>query len=195
MKHQVSHEEGLFFRAILPAENSSKTTINDPADFKSFRTPEGKPDAAPAWHGMRKGIADLHRRAEISQACNDRYLRALASVTDTTSLGELTARLCQPVRHNGRRARPFKFNPHAPDDAKLLDVISRGVADAFDLSREDPRVLAHYDTSRLYYNEEVQQWYDMHRASNLLGKQMLLARRLCEAGCGFVTVSDQHGSQ
>src|SRR5262249_1840256 len=25
---------------------------------------------------------------------------------------------------------------------------------------------------------------------NLLGKQMLLARRLCEAGCGFVTVAD-----
>ena len=30
----------------------------------------------------------------------------------------------------------------------------------------------------------------MKRATNLLGKQMLLARRLCEAGCGFVTVSD-----
>jgi len=30
----------------------------------------------------------------------------------------------------------------------------------------------------------------MKRSTNLLGKQMLLARRLCEAGCGFVTVSD-----
>jgi hypothetical protein len=29
-----------------------ETTINDPAAFKSFRAPEGKPDAAPAWHGM-----------------------------------------------------------------------------------------------------------------------------------------------
>ncbi len=28
------------------------------------------------------------------------------------------------------------------------------------------------------------------RVTNLLGKQMLLARRLCEAGCGFVTVVD-----
>src|SRR6185369_11345786 len=35
-----------------------------------------------------------------------------------------------------------------------------------------------------------QRWFDMRRSSNLLGKQMLLARRLCEAGCGFVTVSD-----
>jgi hypothetical protein len=101
-----------------------ETTINDPADFKSFRTPEGKPDAAPAWHGMRKGIADLHRRAETSQACNDRYLRALASVEDTASLGELTTRLCQPVKRDGRRARPL--NPNAPDDTKLLNAISRG---------------------------------------------------------------------
>ena len=30
----------------------------------------------------------------------------------------------------------------------------------------------------------------MKRASNLLGLQMLMARRLCELGCGFVTVSD-----
>jgi uncharacterized protein (DUF1501 family) len=30
----------------------------------------------------------------------------------------------------------------------------------------------------------------MRRVSNQLGRQMLLARRLCEAGCGFVTVSD-----
>ena len=38
--------------------------------------------------------------------------------------------------------------------------------------------------------EELNRWYDMRRSSNLLGKQMLLARRLCEAGCGFVTVTD-----
>jgi hypothetical protein len=73
---------------------------------------------------------------------------------------------------------------------QAFDIISRGVADAFGLSREDPRVVARYDTGHLFRNEEVQRWYDMRRASNLLGKQLLLARRLCEAGCGFVTVSD-----
>jgi hypothetical protein len=122
-------------RALDPGEGSVlrvETTINHPADFKSFRTPEGKPDAAPAWHGMRRGIAHrsspvagfLHRRAETSQACNDRYLPALASVADTTSLGELTARLGQPVKRHGRWARPL--TPHAPDDAKLLGAIGRG---------------------------------------------------------------------
>ena len=66
-----------------------ETTINDVEDFKTFRVPENKPDAAPSWQPMRKGVADLHRRAEVSQAANDRYLQALASVDDTTSLGEL----------------------------------------------------------------------------------------------------------
>ena len=73
---------------------------------------------------MRKGIADLHRRAEVSHAANKRYAQALASVADERSLGELAARLCQPVHHNGRRTRPL--NPYAPEDARLLAAIARG---------------------------------------------------------------------
>jgi hypothetical protein len=73
---------------------------------------------------------------------------------------------------------------------QAFDVITRGVADAFDLSKEDPATIERYDTSKLFRLEDVTKWYDMRRSSNLLGKQMLLARRLCEAGCGFVTVSD-----
>jgi hypothetical protein len=73
---------------------------------------------------------------------------------------------------------------------QAYDVILRGVAQAFDLSREDPRTVARYDTSKLFRMEDTQAYFDMRRSSNLLGKQLLLARRLCEAGCGFVTVSD-----
>ena len=50
-------------------------------------------------------------------------------------------------------------------------------------------VIDRYDTGPLFKLEDATRWHDMKRASNLLGKQMLLARR-CEAGCGFVTVSD-----
>jgi hypothetical protein len=75
-------------------------------------------------------------------------------------------------------------------EQQAFDVITGGVADAFDLSKEDPRTLERYDTSKLYNIADINRWFDMKRASNLLGKQMLLARRLCEAGCGFVTVSD-----
>jgi hypothetical protein len=73
---------------------------------------------------------------------------------------------------------------------QAFDVITRGVADAFDLEKEDPATVDRYDTSKLFRREDITKWYDMRRSSNLLGKQMLLARRLCEAGCGFVTVSD-----
>jgi hypothetical protein len=116
-----------------------ETTINDVDDFKTFRAPENKPDAAPSWQRMRKGVADLHRRAEVSQATNDRYLQALASVEDTTSLGELAARLCRPIHYQGRRVRAI--NPYASDDAALLAAISRGEFTLNGLRNRDIRAL------------------------------------------------------
>ena len=73
---------------------------------------------------MRKGIADLHRRAEVSQAVNNRYLNAIASVEATTELGQLADQICRPTDLNNRRVRAM--NPHAPDDTKLIEIISRG---------------------------------------------------------------------
>ena len=75
-------------------------------------------------------------------------------------------------------------------EQQAYDVIVNGISQAFDISREDPRVVQRYDTARCFANADVQKWGDMRRSTNLLGKQMLMARRLCEAGCGFVTVVD-----
>jgi hypothetical protein len=75
-------------------------------------------------------------------------------------------------------------------EQRAYEVIVRGIGQAFDLSRESPRTLNRYDTSSLFRLDEVHKWGDMRRSSNLLGRQMLLARRLVEAGCGFVTVMD-----
>lgn len=86
--------------------------------------------------------------------------------------------------HAGILARADKYQQQA------FDLIARGVTDAFDLGKEDPKVVERYDTTKLFRLEDATRWFDMKRASNLLGRQMLLARRLCEAGCGFVTVSD-----
>lgn len=101
-----------------------ETTTNSVEGFKTFRAADDKPGAAPRWQRMRKGVADLHRRTEVSQAANERYLRTLASVENATPLGDLAHRLCQPVSRNGRRSRAL--NPYAPDDARLLEAISRG---------------------------------------------------------------------
>ena len=73
---------------------------------------------------------------------------------------------------------------------QAFEMISRGIADAFDLTKEDPATIAKYDTTGIFHGPDIQRYYDMRRASNLLGHQMLMARRLVESGCGFVTVSD-----
>jgi uncharacterized protein (DUF1501 family) len=73
---------------------------------------------------------------------------------------------------------------------QAFDVVTKGISSAFDLTKEDPKTLAKYDTRPLFDARKLQRWADMRRATNLLGLQMLMARRLCESGCSFVTVSD-----
>jgi len=72
-------------------------------------------------------------------------------------------------------------------------ALHRGVSDAFDLSQEDPRLLERYDTAPLLPRDRISpQWKNIdHYATNALtlGRQLLLARRLCERGAGFVTVT------
>jgi hypothetical protein len=88
--------------------------------------------------------------------------------------------------------------------AQAFDTILGGAAKAFDLSHEDPRVVARYDTAPLVTPEQIsRRWnnYDNYvDNAKTLGKLLLLARRLCEAGCGFVTVTtnfvwDMHADQ
>ena len=86
--------------------------------------------------------------------------------------------------------RTGAFENAAAHEQQAYELLLRGVSQAFDLSREDPRVVAAYDTQNHFSLAEVTRWGDMRRSSNLLGKQMLLARRLVEHGCGFVTVVD-----
>jgi hypothetical protein len=75
-----------------------ETMIHDPGDFKVLRPAEGEPDDSPPdWRPLRKGLADLHRRAEISQAANERYLEALAAVHDSTPMRQLLEPLCRPT--------------------------------------------------------------------------------------------------
>src|SRR5437879_5850788 len=71
-------------RAVLRGE----TTLNDVSDLKVYRPKEGGLEAEKEWRPMRKGTADLQRRAQVSQGANERYLDALASVDDGATLEE-----------------------------------------------------------------------------------------------------------
>lgn len=74
-------------------------------------------------------------------------------------------------------------------------LLSGGVANALDLSKEDKKTLARYDTSSYTrpdgwnkVSRGKQGMYTGH--AKAIGHQLLLARRLCEAGCGYVTIHD-----
>jgi hypothetical protein len=63
-------------------------------------------------------------------------------------------------------------------ETEAFDIILGRSKEAFDLSREDPRTRERYQA-----------------VGHPLGERLLLARRLCEAGCGFVTVHYANSSQ
>lgn len=101
-----------------------ETTVAKTADFRAFRAPENRPDEEPSWKPMRKGIADLNRRAEVSQAANERYLDALAAVDDSTPLSTVFDQVSQPVTRDGSRTRAIRIGD--PGDLALLRAVSRG---------------------------------------------------------------------
>jgi len=128
-----------------------ETTINHPEEFKAFRVPENAPaDAKPEWLRVRKGVADLYRRAQVSQASNDRFAAAQAAVVneDATPLKELTTSLCRRVvrpgkeKADGSRTRPRTYralNPLAPDDLQLLTLVSQPKFGVSGLRNQDVR--------------------------------------------------------
>jgi hypothetical protein len=101
-----------------------ETTINNPRDFKVYRTVEGKPSGPRRWLYMRKGIADLHRRTVVSQKCNERYLQALSTLDTNQPIGKLVDPVCCPTTYHGHRVRAL--HPWAEPDLSLLTAINRG---------------------------------------------------------------------
>ena len=111
-------KEGISFRP--------ETTINQPGEFTVFRKKaNAAEDEVPQWRLMRKGVADMDRRAEVSQSANNRLLESLATVAETQTLGELLKPLGQPVLKDGKRlARAL--NPLNGKDGKLLRILADG---------------------------------------------------------------------
>lgn len=122
IKHRVNHNSIKMYDkqgSVLRVE----TTINNTRDMKVYRRLEGQPQSPPAWRRLRKGVADIHRRAQISQSANQRYLDQLTDVDATQSLGELTESLCRPTVWQGRRVRALQ--PWSAEEVRLWDAISR----------------------------------------------------------------------
>ena len=101
-----------------------ETTIHDADGLKVYRPVGDDPEGELKWRELRKGVADLHRRCELSQAANERYLEALAAVESPVPLKELSGPLCHRLVKGGRRYRAL--NPLGDEDARLLEFVGRG---------------------------------------------------------------------
>jgi hypothetical protein len=118
-----------------------ETTIVHPEHFTVYRPAAGDPEEHLQWQRLRRGVADLWRRAEVSRAANRRYLEALASVTGKTPLKTEAATVCRPVTVDGHRHRAL--NPWAATDGALLEAISRGEFTVAGFRNRDLRALLH----------------------------------------------------
>jgi hypothetical protein len=119
IKHQVGSNSVKMYNkqgTVLRVE----TTLNNMRELKSPRMQQGKV----VWRRMRKGVADIQRRAEVSEAANQRYLAAMGAVENPVPHKDLTEPLATPVVREGRRARGL--NLLGPADARLLQVVGNG---------------------------------------------------------------------
>jgi len=143
-----------------------EVTINDPAQFKVYRPKEGDPQGELAWRQMRRGIADLHRRAEVSQKALDRYCDALASVDDSATLEELTARIERRTKWNATSVRAL--HPFDPGYCALLEAVNRGEFTIHGLRNRD--------LQRLLYSTPATDKQQTRKRSAAISRKLRLLR-------------------
>lgn len=88
-------------------------------------------------------------------------------------------RVMDQLQRQAERTR--QTSGHDRFRTQATELLLKGASQAFDLSQESPRSLARYDTSGFQVGKKQFRPAD-------IGTQFLTARRLIEAGCGFVTL-------
>jgi len=127
IKHRVNQNSvKLYDKAYTPQGSvlRAEVTLNHAEEFRVYRRKEGDAHGPKQWRVLRRGLADFHRRGEVCQKINDRYLAALALVDDDTTLEELTQPLEQPRRWKGQRVRAL--HPFSSEDRAWLEAVNRG---------------------------------------------------------------------
>jgi hypothetical protein len=150
-----------------------ETTINNPHDFRVYRPKEGEPDGNLEWRPMRKGIADLHRRSEVSLACNHRYLDALATLDTDDTLSNLIPPVCKSIRRKKRSIRGLR--PWTSNDLQLFTAINRGEFNINGFSNKDIRqqLFPQFNSCRKQkrrFSAKVTRMFSMLRAHGIIKK-------------------------
>jgi hypothetical protein len=149
------------FGSVLRVE----TTLNDPKGLKVYRTKQTEPRGKKEWLPLRKSVADLSRRAELSQKSNARYLESLSSFDSDTPLKKLMDKLCQRIQVGERWHRGLR--PFDAADVKLLEAVTRGEFAVAGFRNRD---------LRLILDGESDDAVERRRASSRIGRKLTMLR-------------------
>jgi hypothetical protein len=114
-----------------------ETTINNPKRFRVRRHIETAAGTVVKCLPMRKGIADLRRRVEVSRAANGRYLEALAVVGERKPSRKILDDVSRRIELNGLSYRALR--PITTPETELFRAILRGENQLQGLRNEDLR--------------------------------------------------------
>jgi hypothetical protein len=99
-----------------------ETTMNQPGMFRVHRHTQGQLSSAPKHLlPLRKGVADIAIRSQVSQGVNDRFMENLAATQCETPVRNLLDDVVKPFTKEGRRVR--SLDP-AGKDRPLLQALN-----------------------------------------------------------------------
>lgn len=99
-----------------------ETTVNNPAMFRVYRhAQEQCHEESKRLLPLRKGVADIVLRTQVSQEINDRFIENLTTAKCDTPVREILEKVVKPSKKGGRRIRGL--HPTGKDLA-LLQAIS-----------------------------------------------------------------------
>lgn len=110
-------------------------TMNDPTAFKIHRHSMNQDKSEPKKYlPMRKGIADISNRAEVSTHIVNRFTERMATVEDTTTLSEMLATVSKPFKSKGKNIRSLDV---FGKDLELILAVSDPAFDVSGLTNKD----------------------------------------------------------
>lgn len=167
LKHSIDWNSlKLYLKGVEANLLRFEATINQAKAFRVFRPKEGDPEGPCALRTLRQGVVDLKRRAEISQAANERYQDALGAAETQRPVGDTLRQVCKRTTKSGR---PFRgLRPWTEEDKSLIEAVSR---EELDLQGFRNRDLQPY-----LYTKAVETPEDQRRRTAQVGRRIAMLR-------------------
>ena len=119
IKHWVYHNSLKLYNELNVLR--FECTINEPDKFRVFRTVSGDDSGEKKRLSMRKGIADINVRTQVSSSCIKNLTEQVATLEDDSTVAEIISKVSNPVKSKGKRYRALDVTGK---DLELLKAIA-----------------------------------------------------------------------